>query len=86
MSDFTSLLKNLDQISPDIRIALVVGEFNYLYTSQLERDTREFFNEQGFFTVESYFVPGAFEIPAFAKKLAVTGTFDLIITLGVVIR
>lgn len=86
MSDYTPLLKNLDQISPDIRIALVVGEFNYLYTSQLERDTRTFLNEHGFYTVESYFVPGAFEIPAFAKKLAATGTFNLIITLGVVIR
>jgi len=33
-----------------------------------------------------YKVPGAFEIPLMAKKLAMTGKYDAIITLGAVIR
>ncbi len=86
MSQSPALLKNLDQINPEISIALVVGEFNFLYTSQLERATREFLAEHGFYNVESYFVPGAFEIPAFAKKLTTQKSYSLIITLGVVIR
>ncbi len=36
--------------------------------------------------VEVYKVPGAFEIPLMAKKLADTGKYDAVITLGAVIR
>jgi 6,7-dimethyl-8-ribityllumazine synthase len=86
MSDFTATLKNITHINPNIRIALVIWEFNATYTTQLERETRVFFQAHGFVCVESYWVPWAFEIPAFAKKLVETNTFDLIITLWVVIR
>jgi 6,7-dimethyl-8-ribityllumazine synthase len=86
MSDFAATLKNIDDINPDICIALVVWEFNARYTSQLERETRAFFEVHGFSCVESYWVPWAFEIPAFTKKLTDTHSFDLIITLWVVIR
>ena len=65
---------------------MVVGEFNLEYTGKLEALNRNFLNEQGFSNVESYFVPGAFEIPGFAKKLIETGKYDLIISIGVVIR
>lgn len=86
MSDYVAPLKNIDILKKDIRIALVVGEFNALYTSQLEKDNREFFQQQGFGHIESYFVPGAFEIPAFVKKLTQKAQYDLILTLWVVIR
>ncbi|MGE4318071.1 MAG: 6,7-dimethyl-8-ribityllumazine synthase [Deferribacterales bacterium] len=36
--------------------------------------------------VDVYKVPGAFEIPLMAKKLADTGKYDAVITLGAVIR
>jgi len=81
MSDYVAPLKNIDILKKDIRIALVVGEFNALYTSQLEKDNREFFQQQGFGHIESYFVPGAFEIPAFVKKLTQKAQYDLILTL-----
>jgi 6,7-dimethyl-8-ribityllumazine synthase len=42
--------------------------------------------KHGFKDIETYYVPGAFEIPAFAQKLIETGLYDLIITIGVVIR
>lgn len=86
MSDYITPLRNTDSLKKDIRIAFVVGEFNTLYTSQLEQDNRNFLSQQGFTSVESYRVPGAFEIPAFTKKLLAKGSYDLIITLWVVIR
>jgi len=86
MSDYTASLRNIDSLKSDIRIAFVVGEFNALYTSQLEQDNREYLSQLGFSQVSSYFVPGAFEIPAFTKKLIDIHQYDLIITLGVVIR
>ncbi len=36
--------------------------------------------------IDAAFVPGAFEIPLVAKKLASSGNYDAIITLGCVIR
>jgi len=57
MSDYISSLKNIDAIKRDIRIALVIGEFNKQYTSQLETETRAFFEAQGFSRVSSYWVP-----------------------------
>jgi 6,7-dimethyl-8-ribityllumazine synthase len=86
MSDYTAWLKNIDDLDEDIRIAFVVWEFNLEYTSRLEKDNREFLAEQGFENTETYFVPGAFEIPAFTKKLLENDEFDLVITLWVVIR
>ncbi len=86
MSHYKSGLRNIDALDKNIRIAMVVGEFNLEYTGKLEELNRNFLNEQGFSNVESYFVPGAFEIPGFAKKLIETGKYDLIISIGVVIR
>lgn len=57
MSDYISSLKNIDVLKRDIRIALVIGEFNKQYTSQLETETKAFFEAQGFSRVESYWVP-----------------------------
>ncbi len=86
MSHYQSVLRNTDLLDKTIRIALVVGEFNLEYTGKLEQLNREFLEAQGFSNVESYFVPGAFEIPGFAKKLIETRKYDLIISIGVVIR
>lgn len=86
MSNYTAWLKNIDNLDEDIRIAFVVWEFNLDYTSRLEKDNREFLAEQGFENTETFFVPGAFEIPAFTKKLLENEEFDLVITLWVVIR
>lgn len=86
MSDYKAGLKNIDSIDKNIRIAFVAGEFNFAYTSQLVEDNSTFLRSQGFNNIETFYVPGAFEIPAFAKKLIETKKYDLIITIGVVIR
>ena len=86
MSDYKASLKNIENLDRDIKIAFVAWEFNYEYTSALVEDNSHFLRSHGFENIDSYYVPGAFEIPAFAQKLLETEEYDLIITIGVVIR
>ena len=86
MSDYKSGLRNIDNLDRNISIAFVVGEFNLGYTSEIERQNRDFLEKHGFKNIETFFVPGAFELPGFAKRLIETEEYDLIIAIGVVIR
>lgn len=67
-------------------IVIVISEFNKLVTDQLLDGARRAFHDQsdGELTVIS--VPGAFEIPATAKKVAKNLKPDAVVTLGAVIR
>jgi 6,7-dimethyl-8-ribityllumazine synthase len=86
MSQYQATLKNIDSLDRSVHIALVVSEFNYPYTEALERLNRTYLNELWFLNVETYWVPGAFEIPWFIRRLRSRNDYDLILTLGVVIR
>lgn len=86
MSDYKSSLKNIESLDKDIRIAFVTGEFNRNYTEQLENINRKFLEENGFKNIDTFLVPGVFEIPGFTSRLLDTDTYDLIICFGVVIR
>lgn len=70
------------------RFALVVSRFNAEVVSRLEQAALETLKRHGVLgdniTVVS--VPGAFEIPLMAKRLASGGSFDAVITLGAVVR
>ncbi|ADK82592.1 6,7-dimethyl-8-ribityllumazine synthase [Sediminispirochaeta smaragdinae] len=72
----------------DLKIALVLGRFNSLITDQLEKGARDALVRHGADENEiiSVWVPGAFEIPLVASKLAASGRFDTVICLGAVIR
>ena len=72
----------------DLKIGIVVARFNEFITSKLLSgaiDTlrRHETNEDD---IDVAWVPGAFEIPVVAKKLAQTGKYDAVICLGAVIR
>jgi 6,7-dimethyl-8-ribityllumazine synthase len=71
-----------------LRIALVVSRFNHLISIRLLESARDTLLEHGLDSsdLELYWVPGAFEIPLAARRLALTGRFDAIVTLGSVIR
>lgn len=86
MSDYKAWLHDIASLSRDMRIAFVAWEFNLEYTSKLVEDNTAFLRSQGFGNIDSFFVPGAFEIPAFTEKLIAKREYDLIITIGVVIR
>lgn len=86
MSTHTPHLHSLSDIDTDVRIALVVGEFNRHQTERLELANAEFLENNGFSHIDSFLVPGAFEIPGMVARLIETEKYDLIIALAVVVR
>ena len=71
-----------------LTFAIVVARFNSIVTSYLLGGAQEAFRRHGVEddNIEIAHVPGAFEIPLMAKKLAQTGRYDAVICIGAVIR
>ena len=71
-----------------MRIAIVVAEFNAFVTSRLRDGAVAQLREAGLdeTDVRVVLVPGAFEVPQMAAKLAAGGQFDGIVCLGCLIR
>ena len=72
----------------DVKIAIVAGRFNEFITSKLVGGALDVLkrNDVSEESIDIAWVPGAFEIPLIAKKLANTQKYDAIITLGAVIK
>lgn len=70
-----------------MKMALVVSRFNSFLTEQLVKGAEDAFVRMGGETKDLTLVrvPGAYEIPMVAKKLAAKG-FDAIIALGAVVQ
>ena len=70
------------------RFAIVVSRFNEFITSKLLDGALDALkrHETADNNISVVWVPGAFEIPLVAKKIASTKNFDAIICLGAVIR
>ena len=71
-----------------LRVAVVVPRFNDHVTSRLLEGARAALRAHGLTEADApeYWVPGAFEIPVVAKRLAESGDFDAVVCLGAVIR
>ena len=71
-----------------LRIGIVAGRFNEFITSKLVGGAVDVLkrNDVNDEDIDIAWVPGAFEIPLIAKKLANTQKYDAIITLGAVIK
>jgi 6,7-dimethyl-8-ribityllumazine synthase len=70
----------------DRRVALCVARFYTELADKLEQGARAALGEAGVETIESFSVPGAFELPLVAKYAAESGRFDAVVCLGAVIR
>ena len=70
------------------RFAVVVARFNSLITGKLLAGALDCLRRHGCpeDQVEVAWVPGAFELPLVAKRLAATGRFDAVLCLGAIIR
>jgi len=81
-------MDNLPQDEEGISLAIITSRFNEEVTSLLYEGAISRLAELGFEEdeLETYWVPGALEIPLAAQRLARTGHFDAIICLGAVIR
>ncbi len=71
-----------------LRIAIACGRFNDLITERLLAGARDGLVRHGVdeASITEVWCPGAFEIPLVAMRLAASGEFDAVITLGAVIR
>jgi len=71
-----------------LKFAIVVSRFNEFITSKLLSGAIDTLkrHETPEENISVVWVPGAFEIPIIAKKMASSGKFDAIICLGAVIR
>ena len=72
----------------DLKFAIIVARFNNFITKNLLEGALDALNrhETPEENISVIWVPGAFEIPLVAKKLAASKNFDAIICLGAVIR
>ncbi|MPY93886.1 MAG: 6,7-dimethyl-8-ribityllumazine synthase [Acidimicrobiia bacterium] len=75
-------------VGTGLRFALVCGRFNDLITHRLLEGALDALRRHGASAddVTVVWVPGAFEIPLVAHRLASSGEFDAVLTLGAVIR
>ncbi len=75
-------------VSGKIKIGIVAGRFNELITSKLLEGALDGLQRHGVTDddIEIAWVPGAFEIPLIASKMAKCGKYDAVICLGAVIR
>jgi 6,7-dimethyl-8-ribityllumazine synthase len=71
-----------------LRVAIAASRFNDLIVTRLLDGARDGLRRHGVAdaAVDIAWVPGAFELPLIATKLAATGRYDAVITLGAVIR
>ena len=75
-------------IGKGLKFAVVVSRFNELVTARLLEGTKDALLRHGVEEndIDIVWVPGCFEIPLLAKKLAHRGKHDAVICLGAVIR
>ena len=78
--------------SSDLRIAIVVARFNDLISNKLLSGCIDCLSRHGIDISETSdqldvtWVPGAFELPIISQALARKGQYEVVITLGAVIR
>lgn len=80
------VLGNLD--ASGMRFGIVVSRFNDGLTSELARSACRCLEKNGAKreTIDVVRVPGAYEIPVVADKMAASGRYDALIVLGVVVE
>lgn len=75
-------------VGSGLKVGIVVGRFNEFITSKLLGGAQDALKRHGVdeANVDVAWVPGAFEIPLIAQKMANSKKYDAVITLGTVIR
>lgn len=75
-------------IAQGMKVGIIVGRFNEFIGSKLLSGAVDTLRRHGVedSDISVAWVPGAFEIPLAAKKMAQSGNYDAVICLGAVIR
>lgn len=75
-------------VAEGMKVAIVAARFNEIITNKLIGGATDTLKRHGMQDedIDLLWVPGAFEIPLIAKKMAESGKYDAVICLGAVIR
>src|SRR5699024_7827832 len=75
-------------VGTDLKVAIVVARFNDFITNRLLDGAVTTLKRHGVReeSIDISWVPGAFEIPLIAGKMAMDKQYDAVVTLGTVIR
>ena len=75
-------------VATGLKFGIVAARFNELLSSRLLSGAQDALVRHGVAAddIDVAWVPGAFEIPTIAAKMAASGRYDAVIALGVVIR
>ncbi|SIS40863.1 6,7-dimethyl-8-ribityllumazine synthase [Salimicrobium flavidum] len=75
-------------VGTDLKIGIVTGRFNEFITERLYEGAVGALKQHGVdeANIDAAWVPGAFEIPLAADRMAASGKYDAVVTLGAVIR
>jgi len=75
-------------VGKGLKFAIVASRFNEFITRKLLEGAQDALQRHGVADadIDIAWVPGAFEIPVIAKRLAATGKYNAVICLGAVIR
>jgi 6,7-dimethyl-8-ribityllumazine synthase len=77
-----------DLIGTGLRVGICISRFNELLSSRLLGGAMDALARHGVAedAIDTAWVPGAFEIPLVASRMAASGRYDVVLALGVVIR
>ncbi|MBQ8108503.1 MAG: 6,7-dimethyl-8-ribityllumazine synthase [Ruminococcus sp.] len=80
--------KLIPSVASDVRIGIIFARFNEFITSKLLVGAVDTLKRHGIDddSIDIAWVPGAFEIPLIAQKMAKSGKYDAVICLGAIIR
>ena len=76
---------NIAQI-PGAKIAIVQATWHKEHTDRMIAAAMEILELAGCSTVDVFVVPGSYEIPLTAKKIAKTGTYEAIFVFGIILK
>ncbi len=77
-----------DLIGTGLKVGICISRFNELLSSRLLGGAMDALTRHGVAEedIDVAWVPGAFEIPLVAQRMAAAGSYDVVLALGVVIR
>ena len=77
-----------DLIGTGLKIGICISRFNELLSSRLLGGATDALTRHGVAEadIDTVWVPGAFELPLVAQRMASSGAYDVVLALGVVIR
>ena len=69
-----------------LRVAIIAARFNRDIVARLVEGARDELARQGCDVADTVWVPGAFEVPVVADRIAASGRFEAVVVLACVIR